>query len=315
MTKYLVVGGAGFIGSHVVDRLMAMPNSKVTVFDNLSTGKKAFLSSWLGHKQFQFVRGDLLKAGDIEKVIKGQDVVFHLAANSDIMRAMNDPGLDFRQGTVATFHVLEAMRKKQVRKLLYLSGSGVYGDFGQTYISEKMGPLNPKSMYGAAKLSSEAMISAYSHLYGIQAWVFRPANIIGARPTHGVIYDFIANLKKNPKCLRILGDGTQSKSYLHISDLISAVFTAFKNGVAELNHFNVASETYLDVKSIAEIVIRKMNLTRVQIIFGTEPRGWRGDIPQYRLDIGQLKSLGWRPIYNSSQAVEKTTDEILSQES
>lgn len=311
--KTLVIGGAGFIGSHFVDRLLA-DGHRVSVFDNLSTGRKAHLQSVARNSRFRFIGGDILKGRTLEKAVRGQDLVFHLAANSDIMRAMRDPGLDFEQGIRATFRVLEAMRLSNVRKLVYFSGSGVYGDFGRTFVDESCGPLNPKSMYGAAKLSSEAMISAYSHLYGLQGWIFRPANIIGPRPTHGVIYDFICKLLKNPKRLDILGDGRQSKSYLHVSDLLEAVLFTLEKARAPLNQFNLASETYLSVRGIAEIVTEAMGLKgTVKLHFGKSERGWKGDVPHYRLGIKAIKALGWKPSMTSQTAVERTAREILAQ--
>lgn len=311
--KTLVIGGAGFIGSHFVDRLLA-EGHRVTVFDNLSTGRKAHLNSVATNTRFRFISGDILKGRALEKAVKGQELVFHLAANSDIMRAMRDPGLDFEQGIRATFRVLEAMRAAQSAKLVYFSGSGVYGDFGRTFVDESYGPLNPKSMYGAAKLSSEAMISAYSHLYGLQAWIFRPANIIGPRPTHGVVYDFIRKLQHNPKRLDILGDGRQSKSYLHVRDLLDAVFFTLGKARAPLNQFNLASETYLNVRGIADIVTEAMGLKGItRMYFGKSERGWKGDVPHYRLSIKAIKALGWKPSMTSEAAVERTALEILAE--
>ncbi len=310
--KTLVIGGAGFIGSHFTDRLLA-EGHHVTVFDNLSTGRKAYLQGALKNNKCRFVSGDILGGEALRRAVKGQDLVFHLAANSDIMRAMKDPALDFEQGIRATFCVLEALRKENVSKLVYFSGSGIYGDFGRTFVDESKGPLNPKSMYGAAKLSSEAMISAFSHLYGLQAWIFRPANIIGPRPTHGVIYDFICKLNSNPARLSILGDGSQTKSYLHVQDLLDAVFFILKKTRQPLNQFNLASETYISVREIAAIVTESMGLEGVKFIYGRAKRGWKGDVPHYRLSIKKIKSLGWKPKMTSTQAVERTAHEILAE--
>lgn len=312
MKKAVVIGGAGFIGSHFTDRLLK-DGFHVTVFDNLSTGRSAHLSAARKNPRFRFVAGDLLKGTLLEKTLQGHPLVFHLAANSDIMRAMKDPGLDFSQGIEATFRVLESMRRAKAPRLVYFSGSGVYGDFGRTFVKESDGPLNPKSMYGAAKLSSESMISAYSHLYGLQAWIFRPANIIGPRPTHGVIYDFIRKLQADPKRLDVLGDGRQSKSYLHVSDLMDAVLFAVGRAREPLNTFNLASETYLSVREIAAIVIQAMGLAgSAKPRFGRSERGWKGDVPHYRLSIRKIRDLGWRPSMTSKQAVERTAHEILA---
>jgi UDP-glucose 4-epimerase len=305
-----VIGGAGFIGSHLVDRLMERRDS-VTVFDNLSTGKRSFLAAHEGRPRFRFVRGDILEPSALRRAMRKNDWVFHLAANADIMKAMREPALDYEQGIRATFYVLEAMRMEGARRLVYLSGSGVYGDYGTRRVSEDQGPLRPQSMYGAAKLASEAMISAYSHLYGMRAWIFRPANIIGARPTHGVIFDLRRKLRRDPRALRVLGDGRQSKSYLHVDDLLDAVFLAMKKGKGNVNQYNVAGPTYLTVRAIAGSLIREMGLRKVKVYYGREPRGWKGDIPKYRLDTGRLAALGWKPRYDSRGAVVRTIREIL----
>jgi len=311
--KYFITGGAGFLGSHVVDRLMEQ-GAEVTVYDNLSFGKKEHLASHLDNPRFKFFQKDLLELKDLSEAMEGHDFVFHLAANSDIMRAMNDPTLDFRQGVQVTFHVLEAMRAHQVGKLVYFSGSGIYGDFGNAAIGEKDAGRGPESMYGAAKLSSEAMIHAYSHLYNIQAWVFRPANVIGARPTHGVIYDFIRKLKASPEELKVLGSGYQDKSYIYETDLLDAVFFAVSKASEKINCFNVANETSLNVRGIAEMVIQKMGLDKVKVLYEKELRGWKGDIPICRLSIEKLKQLGWKPKYTSEQAIAKTIEDILQSE-
>lgn len=308
--KILVTGGAGFVGSHLVDWLMKKGH-RVTVYDNLKTGHLSFLTSHLKDLRFQFIKNDVLNSQALKKALKGQDMVFHASANSDIIKAMKSPNLDFKQGILATFRLLEAMIESGVKKLVYFSGSGVYGDFGSQFMHEDLGPLNPKSMYGAAKLSSEGMISAFSHLYGFQAWIFRPANIIGGRPTHGVIYDFIQKLNKNPNEIKILGDGTQSKSYIHITDVVDGILFVLENTNRPLNQFNIATESYITVREIAEMVCAEMGLDRARLIFGKSERGWIGDVPKYRLDIKKIKSLGWKPKLNTRQAVMKTIHEIL----
>lgn len=312
--RYFVTGGAGFIGSHLVDRLMAGKNT-VTVYDHLSTGRREHLKTYLGHPRFRLVKNDLSNLKALTRAMAGHDFVFHLAANSDIMAAMLRPALDFEQGIAMTFQVLEAIRVNQVKQMVYTSGSGVYGDRGLTVLKEDRGNLHPISMYGAAKLSSEAMISAYSFLYGIQAWIFRPANIIGSRPTHGVIYDLIQKLKKDPEKLTVLGDGTQSKSYIHVSDVLDGIFFALKQRRDKVNIFNIASESAIEVKKIVAIILEEMKLKGTVLSYGKKGRGWKGDVPKVRLAIGKLKRLGWRPKLNSEQAVRKTTREILGKSS
>src|SRR3989338_2441137 len=243
--RYFVTGGAGFIGSHLVDRLMAGKNT-VTVYDHISTGRREHLKKYFSSPRFRFLKKDLRDLKSLTNSMAGHDFVFHLAANSDIMAAMLRPALDFEKGMTMTFQVLEAMRVNRIKQLVYTPGSGVYGDRGLTVLKEDRGNLHPISMYGAAKLSSEAMISAYSFLYDIQAWIFRPANIIGSRPTHGVIYDLIQKLKKNPDKLEVLGDGTQSKSYIHVHDVLDGIFFALKRRRDKLNIFNIASESAIE---------------------------------------------------------------------
>ncbi|MBU3760079.1 MAG: NAD-dependent epimerase/dehydratase family protein [Candidatus Omnitrophica bacterium] len=311
MKRAVVIGGAGFIGSQLADRLLRS-GYKVTVFDNLTMGKKSHLRGALTSSQFRFVKGDVLDERALGPILKGDPTVFHLAANSDIMKAMGNPGLDFHQGIRATFYVLEAMRRSGTRKIVYFSGSGVYGDCGRKYMRENQGALCPQSMYGAAKLSSEAMISAYSFLYGMQAWVLRLANIIGPRPTHGVVFDLIKKLKTDSCRLRVLGNGRQSKSYLHVEDLLSALFLVMKRAREPLNVFNISSGSYLSVRDITLMVIKSMGLEgKTKVVYSRSERGWKGDVPHYRLDITKIQKLGWRPQMTSKQAVLRTIREVL----
>lgn len=309
--KVFVTGGAGFIGSHIVDILM-LQGKQVTVFDNLSSGKKDFIKQHLGKKNFKLVIGDLLKIKEIKQSLpKDTDLIFHLAANPDISKGIEDPTLDFKQTIVATFNLLQVMREKKIKQLVYFSGSGVYGDVGKTYTAENFGPLLPVSMYGASKLSAEGMISAFSNLFGIKTWIFRPANIIGDRATHGVIFDFINKLKSNPTTLLILGDGKQSKSYLYIDDVTKAVFLAISKTNESINLFNIASNSFVTVNEIAEAVIEGMHLRNVKITNTSGKIGWPGDVPVVRIDNNKLNSLGWKPKYSSAQAVTKTVAELL----
>lgn len=308
--KSFVTGGAGFIGSHLVERLLKRGDT-VTVYDNLSFGHKAFLRAAQQQPNFRLIECDLLDAAALGRALSGHERVFHLAANSDIMRAMHDPSLDFQQGIQATFTLLEAMRQNKIRQIVYFSGSGVYGDWGEQPMSEATAGTGPRSMYGAAKMASEGMIGAYSHLYDIQAWILRPANIIGSRPTHGVLCDFIRKLKADPKRLEILGNGSQSKSYLHVEDCLDAVSVVTETAKDQMNIFNVATENYVTVRDIAATVIRLMGLQGVEMVFGKEAGGWKGDIPICRLSVDKIKKLGWTAKLSSAQAIEKTIHEIL----
>lgn len=306
----LITGGAGFIGSHIVNDLLKM-GKKVVVFDNLSSGRYEFIKQHLKNPKFKFIRGDLLIKKTLHTAFsKKIDTVIHLAANPDISKGIENPTLDFKQTIVATFNLLIEMKEKKIKKIIYFSGSGVYGDVGNKYTPENFGPLLPVSMYGASKLSAEALISAFSHLFNVKAWIFRPANIIGERSTHGVVFDFIKKLKKNPHELTILGDGNQSKSYLYIRDVLDAVWLALNKMNERINILNIASTSFVTVNEIAEIVIQQLNLKDVRRIHTSGNIGWPGDVPIVRLENKKLHELGWQPKYNSYDAVIKTAQAL-----
>jgi UDP-glucose 4-epimerase len=222
-----ISGGAGFIGSHLVDKLIAQ-GCKVTVFDNLSSGRKDFLSQHSNNPAFKLIQGDLLETDKLKKAIKAHDVVFHLAANPDARRGIEDTSLDLKLETIATYNVLESMRVNKIDKIVFSSSGTIYGETPVIPLPENYGPVLPISLYGAGKLACEGLISAFCSTFDMQAWIFRFANIVGSRTTHGVIYDFINKLKRNPHELEILGDGTQCKPYLHVSDCVNAILFAYK---------------------------------------------------------------------------------------
>jgi UDP-glucose 4-epimerase len=308
----VVTGGAGFIGSNLVDRLMAQGH-RVTVIDNLTGGRKEFFEHHLGAARFAFHCVDVRNTEALKEILSPEvDLVYHLAANADISRGVEDPTLDFENTIVATFSLLQAMRTHGIKKLFYTSGSGVYGDRGIKYSSETFGPLEPVSMYGSAKLSGEGLISAFAHLYDMQAWIFRPANIIGPRATHGVVYDFIRRLKQNPNELRILGDGKQSKAYLHVDDVLDAVFLAQeKMTQGRVNFFNLSSNSFITVNEIAELSIQAMGLKQIKKKHTGGKIGWKGDVAIVRLRNTRLKNLGWSPKYSSKKAVKATIQSLL----
>ncbi len=312
MKNIFITGGAGFIGSHIVDVLVA-ENKNVTIFDNLSSGKKEFVKESMNKKNCTFIKGDLLNPKDLTALPKNTDTVFHLAANPDISKGIKDPTLDFNQTIVATFNLLQEMKTKKIKNLVYFSGSGVYGDKGKIFLSEDHGPLLPVSMYGASKLSAEALIAAFSNLFGIKTWIFRPANIIGDRATHGVIFDFIAKLKNDPKKLLILGDGMQSKSYMYITDVLDAIFLAIEKTHDTYNLYNIASTTYITVNEIATLVIKNMKLTNTKIHHTKGALGWPGDVPIIRINNEKLYKLGWKEKYTSKMAVQQTLQDLLVQ--
>ncbi|HNR44253.1 MAG TPA: NAD-dependent epimerase/dehydratase family protein [Methanofastidiosum sp.] len=302
MTNYLVTGGAGFIGSHLVDRLVN--ENEITVIDNLSSGKKEYINP-----KANFYEKDLLKFNDILDIFDGINTVLHVAANPDVKLSAVDTKTYFDQNIVATYNVLEAMRKKDVSKIVFTSSSTIYGRAPMP-TPEDYGPLIPESIYGASKLACEGLISSYCHTFGFKSWIFRFANIIGERSNHGVIPDFIEKLKTNPKELEILGDGKQLKSYLYVGECIDQILFAFNNSQDRVNIFNVGSQDHVSVSKIAELVSNKMRLIPKFIFTGGEI-GWKGDIPRMLLDIDKLIKLGYATKYNSYDSVKKTIRELL----
>jgi UDP-glucose 4-epimerase len=298
----LVTGGAGFIGSHLVDRLVEM--DRVIVLDNLSSGKREFLN-----KEAEFFLVDLAK-DDLSDYLKKADEVWHLAANPDVRIGFEKPEEIYRNNILATFRLLEAMRKFGVNKIIFTSTSTVYGEAKIIPTPEEY-PPHPISIYGASKLACEALIESYCHTFGITAYIYRFANVIGKRSTHGVIYDFIRKLKSNPNELEILGNGEQNKSYIYIDDCINAMFTGLKANES-INIFNIGSEDQIKVKRIAEIVCEEMKLNPVFKFTGGD-RGWIGDVPVMLLSIEKLKKLGWKPKYRSEEAVRRAVRDLLDE--
>ncbi|MGK5086066.1 NAD-dependent epimerase/dehydratase family protein [Bdellovibrionota bacterium FG-2] len=311
MAKIAVTGGAGFIGSNLVDRLMALGHS-VLVVDNLSGGQKAFISHHLPSKRFCFVKLDVRDTKKLRAALDPSiDLIYHLAANADIARGVDDPTLDFEHSIVATFSLLQAMRHHGIRKLVYTSGSGVYGDRGLKRSGEDFGPLEPVSMYGASKLGAEGLISAFVHLFEMQAWILRPANITGPRTTHGVVFDFVKRLKADPTALRILGDGKQNKAYLHVHDVIDALILVPQKGREKVNFYNLSSNSYITVNRIAELVVRTMGLKGVKLNRTGGKIGWKGDVAIVRLHNRRITKIGWRAKFSSAETVEATIKSLL----
>ena len=309
--KYFVTGGAGFIGSNLCAHLLAVESNSVTVFDNFSNGKREFLDSFAHDARFKIIEGDMLNGAALVDAIGGHDSIIHLAANADIAASASQTDLDLKQTVLATFNILDAMRVQKVQKIIYSSGSGVYGDIGEYAPAEDYGPLLPVSMYGATKLGAEALICAFSHLFGLQARIFRFANVIGPHQTHGVGYDFIRKLRKNPTHLEILGNGLQSKSYIHVDDVINAIAHVSAHETLPMSIHNVGTGDYITVKQIAELVVEEMGLTGVQMTFGDTPFGWKGDVPVVRLNDNKLRKSGWAPKYRSEEAMRRSLRQML----
>jgi UDP-glucose 4-epimerase len=312
-SNILVTGGSGFIGSHMVDRLMKEGN-RVTVFDNLSSGKVEFIEKHFKSLDFSLIKGDLLSPEAIEEACKNVDCVFHVAANPDVKLGASDTKVHFDQNILATYNLLEAMRKNNVKKIIFTSTSTVYGEASIIPTSEDYGPLIPISLYGASKLACEALITSYSHTFDIQAWIFRFANIVGSRGTHGITVDFINKLRDNSTQLEILGDGRQEKSYLHVSECVDAILFAIEKSRGEVNIFNIGSEDTISATGIGKIVVEEMGLSDVSFIYTGGSRGWKGDVPRMRLNIEKLKALGWNPVYSSERSVRETARALLAKD-
>ena len=309
----LVTGGAGFIGSHLVERLLL--DNEVTVLDNFSSGRIEFLEPYRDIPDFHLLTGDLMNPKILDNAVSGKDFIFHLAANPDVKLGSEDTHVHLEQNVLATYNLLEAMRKNDVRQMAFTSTSTVYGEAAQVPTPEDYGPLLPISLYGASKLSCEALISSYCHTFQMQSWIYRFANIVGERGTHGVLVDFIRKLRENPGKLEILGSGKQRKSYLEVKDCVCAMIHAVEHSTGEVNVFNIGSEDSVDVTEIADIVVGQMGLDGVEYNYtgGIDGRGWRGDVKLMLLSIEKIKRLGWSPELGSARALEVAVRALLKE--
>ena len=308
--KVFVAGGAGFIGSHLIGRLLGTTSATVTVYDNLSSGRLSHLEPHLENPRLRVVRGEIRELDALAGAMSGHDVVYHLASNPDIARAVREPSIDFWEGTYLTQNVLEAMRTGGVGKIVYASGSGVYGETGFTEVAEDYSPMLPISTYGASKLGCEALICSYCYMFEMNAAAFRFANVVGPHQTHGVGHDFVKNLLNNKSELKILGDGTQSKSYIYVTDVIKAMRLLQKNNPSGFSYFNVATLDYITVKEIADVVIEVMGLSKVAYNFTGGKRGWKGDVPVIRMNSNKIRKLGWKNQYTAKDAIKKSVSSI-----
>jgi UDP-glucose 4-epimerase len=300
--RIFVTGGAGFIGSALVDRLAA-GGASVTAYDNLSLGRREHLAGAMATGRCALVEADLLDPAALAAAIAGHDAVFHLAANSDISLGREETNRDLRQGTLATFNVLDAMRAAGIREVVLASTSAIYGEATPQPTREDAGPLLPISLYGASKLACEALVSAFAHNFGMRGWIFRFANVVGARATHGAVYDFIRKLRSDPRELEVLGDGLQAKPYLFVDDCVDGMLFGWKHARDEVNVFNLAVDGATSVAEIADLVRAEMGLPTARIAFTGGARGWPGDVSQVRLDPSRLAALGWRARRSSTDAV------------
>ena len=314
--KIFVSGGAGFIGSHLLRHLLRDKDVReVVVFDNFSSGQRSYLPKESGPSRVTVVQADLKDLDAVKAGMEGCEVVYHLAANPDIAKAVTQPDIDFWEGTYLTQNILEGMRATGAQKIFYTSGSGVYGENPSVSFREDYGPCIPISTYGASKLACEGLIASYCHMFGLRGRAFRFANVVGPRQTHGVGYDFVRRLRADPTRLRILGDGSQRKSYIHVEDVLAAITTVDATTGACYDVFNVATEDYITVREIADLAVRISGLdpSSVRYEFTGGDRGWKGDVPIVRLDCSKIKALGWRCRRTSAEAVSDAMAAMLEE--
>nr|ADP09418.1 UDP-glucose 4-epimerase [uncultured marine crenarchaeote E6-3G] len=313
--KHLITGGAGFIGSHLVDYLMEN-GEDVLVIDDLSAGDFRNIERWKDSDNFMFVKGDLLDPESINEALAGCEVVYHLAANPEVRWWLANPEDHFKQNIEGTYNLLEAVRQDGgIDTLVFTSTSTVYGEPNIIPTPETYAPSKPISHYGASKLAAEALICSYAAMYGFMCIIYRMANVVGPRSNHGVVYDFVEKLKNDSHELEVLGDGTQSKSYLYISDCVEGMVLGVKNSSELVSILNIGSEDRVDVLTIAEIVTEEMGLEGVKIrtTGGVDGgRGWKGDVKLMQLDMSRLRELGWHPRWRSSDAVRLTAKSLVN---
>lgn len=308
-----VAGGAGFIGSHLIDALLAAGHSVVCA-DKLIMGDKN-IQHLKGRENFRFYKADLTDQENVDKIFSQNDIdaVYHLAANSDIQKGGKEPDIDFNNTFLTTRSILEGMRKAEIKKLFFASTSAVYGEMLDVELTETTGGLLPVSYYGGAKLASEAIISSYVFMCDMSTVIFRFPNVIGPRLTHGAVFDFIKKLRKNPRELEILGDGTQCKPYIYVLDLVEAIMkltNSFEQGEDVYNISVIGAGT--TVTKIAEIVVEEMRLPNVHFAYTGGKRGWKGDVPRFSYDINKVLSTGWKPKHTSDEAVRQTVRDAIA---
>jgi UDP-glucose 4-epimerase len=304
--KWFVTGAAGFIGSNLVDRLLAAGHH-VVGYDNFSTGQRAFLSAALGHPRFELVCADVLASEALADALDGVDIVVHFAANADVRFGTEHPRRDLEQNTIATFNVLEAMRRRGVRRIAFSSTGSIYGEAAVIPTPEDAPFPVQTSLYGASKLACEGMIAAYCEGFGFQSWIFRFVSILGERYTHGHVFDFYKSLREEPMTLRVLGDGGQRKSYLYVQDCIDAILLAIDRAGARVNVFNLGTDEYCRVTDSIGWITGRLGLTP-RLEFTGGDRGWIGDNSFIFLDCARIRALGWAPTLTIRDAIIRTLD-------
>lgn len=309
----LVAGGAGFIGSNLIDTLLAQGH-RVICADNFFIGTRTNITHLAAHPRFSFYERNLADLSSVNEIFEKEhpDFVFQMAANSDIQASAKAPEVEYRNTYTTTFNILEAMRCSGVKRLFFCSTSAVYGDAHGVSASETYAPLMPISYYGACKLGCEGLISAYSYMNGFYSLIFRFPNVIGPRLTHGAVFDFIARLQENPKELTILGDGQQCKPYLHVKDLVDCIMRFQENIPEGVTLYNIGGETQSTVTGIAQIVCREMGLRDVEFHYTGGQGGWKGDVPVFAYDLSKIHAAGWYASMTSDEAVAQTVRDVLS---
>lgn len=307
--QIVVTGCAGFIGSNFVEELLKNGH-RIVGLDNLLLGTKKQMSGIFGHPRFRFFKRDLLKPNTYRQLLKNQDLVIHLAANSDIPAGLESTRRDLDLNTLATYHLLEAMRLSGIKKIIFASSSAVYGETKIIPTPENIGPLLPISLYGASKLACEGLCSSYANLFNMQAWIFRFGNVIGRGLTHGAIFDFVQRLKKDSKKLKVLGNGQQQKSYIYVQDCIAGMLFAFQNAKQTVNLYNLSSPDSITVREIAELTKKYFATNTTKIYYEKQSRGWNGDVVKMGLDTKLIQKLGWTASHTSRQAVESTLQDL-----
>lgn len=311
--RIFITGGAGFIPSNLATRLVR-EGHEVTCYDNLSLGRRDFLLEAEATGRCRFVEADLLDMERLKVELAGHERVFHLAANSDISHGAAHTDWDLRQGTIATWNVLEAMRLLEIRDLVFSSTSAIYGESSVLPTPENYGPLFPISLYGASKLACEGLVTAFCHNFGLRARIYRFANIVGRNGTHGALVDFIRRLRQDSSCLRVLGDGRQAKPYIHVADCVDAMLYGVEHGEAEVECWNLSCDGATSVSTIARTVLEEMGLPGARLEYTGGSQGWKGDVAQVRLDPARIRALGWSPRFDSDGAVRQAVRDLLSQD-
>ena len=316
MAVHLITGGAGFIGSHLADLLV--DGGQVLIADDLSNGRAEFLEKAMSSNALTLIKTDIATEigwGPIYRAVERTgplQCIWHLAANSDIPAGINDASIDFRRTFLTTFLALEFAKRVGCPEFAFASTSAVYGE-NDAILSESAGPLMPISNYGAMKAAGEACVSAFAHAGARRAWIFRFPNVVGPRSTHGVIRDLICKLMKDPERLEVLGDGTQQKPYLHVTELLDAMLFISRNHSGPLGLYNIGpNDAGVTVRCIAEWVLETVS-PRATISYTGGDRGWPGDVPKFRYDISKLRSLGWTPKFGSGDAVQRAVAEIKAE--